>query len=154
MLGLMPAFRAALTVPFRTLVTKSSATRPKLTAVMSQGPLMPCPAKVVTTLPALLSTRRQPALEVAGSPLVVGRLPTTTHPPFRMDSAVVRPIPPGHLPGRCAALIFAKRCTAPCGETETMVVPVPCWLALLLKLLTRMLPLTSLPWLWPTTATP
>src|SRR5579859_8061802 len=94
--GTTPASRAASTVPFRTLVTNSSDTRPKLTAVMSHGPLMPCPEKVVTTRPALLSTSRQPALDVAGSPAFVGRLPTTTHPLSRMDKAVVRPMPPGH----------------------------------------------------------
>ena len=37
--------------------------------------------------------------------MVVGRLPTITYPPETMLSAVVRPTPPGQLPGRLRALI-------------------------------------------------
>ena len=39
----------AATVPFSTLVTNRSATRPKSAEVMSQGPLMPRPANVSRT---------------------------------------------------------------------------------------------------------
>ena len=87
-------------------------------------------------------------------PSVVGRLPTTTQPPCRMESAVVRPIPPGQAPGRCLALIRANVVLEPPGDTWTIVVPVPCRFALLLKLLTRTLPRCRMPWLRPTTATP
>src|SRR6185437_5513967 len=112
------------------------------------------PVKVSTTRPWLSSTSRQPAFEVAGSPPVVGRLPTTTQPPSSIDSAVVRPIPPGQARAGPDAVIRANNRTAPRGETDTIVVPVPCWLAELLKLLTSTFPWTSLPWLCRTTATP
>ena len=78
---------------------------------MSHGPLMPRPANVSTTRPKLLSTSRHPALARRRRPSAVGRLPTTTHPLFRMVRAVVRPIPPGHAPGRSAASICANRLT-------------------------------------------
>src|SRR6202042_597473 len=100
------------------------------------------------------STSRQPALAVAAMPFVVGRLPTTTQPPCRMLSAVVRPIPPGQAPGRGLALIRGKVVRDPRGETWTIVVPVPCRFFLLLKLLTRTLPRCRWPRLRPTTATP
>src|ERR1039458_2548125 len=78
-------------------------------------------------------------------PSVVGRLPTITQPEFKATSAVVNPIPPGHGPGRLVALIWANRLTEPLGVICTIVVPVPCRLSLLLKLLTRIFPLTSDP---------
>src|SRR5215472_2042443 len=98
----------AALVPFSTLVTNSCAVGPLLTEVISQGPLMPLPANVSRTWPWLSRTIRQPADAVAAEPALVGRLPTTTQPPGRIVSAVVRPTPPGHLPGSLAALILAN----------------------------------------------
>jgi hypothetical protein len=89
-------------------VTNRSLRVPSLVAVMSQGPLMPCPERVSRTVPWLSSTSRQPGSAVAEVPPVVGRLPTTTQPPGRTDSAVVRPIPPGQGPGRFAESIRAN----------------------------------------------
>src|SRR5712672_2627135 len=121
---------------------------------MSHGPLMPLPDRVSRTLPQRSSTSRQPALAVAAMPFVVGRLPTTTQPPCRTDSAVVRPIPPGQAPGRCLALIRANVVLDPPGDTWTIVVPVPWRFFLLLKLLIRTLPRCRRPWLRPTSAIP
>ena len=135
-------------------MTNSSAKWRLLMAVMSHGPLMPLPEMVSRTWPQRSSTSRQPALAVADMPSVVGRLPTTTQPPCRMDNAVVRPIPPGQAPGRCLALIRANVVLMPPGDTWTIVVPVPWRFVLLLKLLIRTLPRFRLPWLRPTTATP
>src|SRR5215469_7344833 len=109
---------------------------------------------VSRTRPRLLSTIRQPAFAVAAIPFVDGVLPTTTHPPGSMSSAVVRPTPPGHGPGSLAFVMCANTVRWPPGEISTIVDPVPCWLALLLKLLTRTSPRFSLPWLCWTTATP
>src|SRR5215471_13238815 len=144
----------AALVPFSTLVTNSCEAGPRLTEVMSQGPLMPLPANVSRTRPWLSRTIRQPADEVAAEPSLVGRLPTTTQPPGRISSAVVRPTPPGQLPGSLAATILANTLSVPDGETWTIVVPVPCWFIELLKLLISTLPLTSEPWLMPTSAVP
>ena len=121
---------------------------------MSHGPLMPCPWNVSTTRPSLLRTSRHPALAVAGFPATVGRLPTITQSLPRMARAVVRPTPPGHAPGSRAALIWANSLTVWFGATSTIVVPVPCVFALLLKLLTRTSPRWSLSLLLVTTATP
>src|SRR5215467_16285242 len=97
---------------------------------------------VSATCPLLLMTSRQPACAVAPVPSAVGRLPTTTQPPGRMPRAVVRPTPPGHGPGSEEAVICANTvCFWLPGETCTIVVPVPCWFAALLKLLTSTLPL-------------
>src|SRR6185437_270684 len=68
--------------------------------------------------------------------------------------AVVRPMPPGQAPGRCAALIVAKVLTWPFGQTCTMVVPVPCRFEAALKLLTSTLPSCRAPADSGTTATP
>ncbi len=84
----------------------------------------------------------------------MGRLPTTTQPPRRISSAVVRPTPPGQGPGSLDALILANTLSFPDGETWTIVVPVPCRFLALLKLLIRTLPLTSEPWLLVTSAVP
>src|SRR5215471_4688859 len=151
---LWTTFGLAATVPLRTLVTNSAATEPLLMAVMSQGPLMPWPDRVSTGWPQLLTTIRHPAFAVADMPFVVGRLPTTTQPPGRMSSAVVRPTPPGHGPGRLDFLMCANTVRWPPGVICTIVVPVPCKFLELLKLLTRTLPWRSLPSLWRTTATP
>src|SRR5471032_2203369 len=90
----------AATVPFGTFVTNSSAPNGVGTAVMSHGPLIGPPDHGSTTWPPLSRTIRHPAAAVAAVSSVVGRLPTTTHPPGRMLSAVVRPIPPGQEPWR------------------------------------------------------
>ena len=135
----------AATVPFSTLVTNSFATEPLLSAVASHGPLMPWPAMVSRTWPLLSSTIRQPAFAVAAIPLLDGVLPTTTQPPGRTTSAVVSPTPPGQGPGSPAGEMLANRLRRPAGVISTMVRPVPCWLALLLKLLTRMFPACSRP---------
>src|SRR5215469_7096293 len=97
---------------------------------------------------------RHPAPTVAEVPSEVGRLPTITQPLRNATRAVVRPTPPGHGPGSSVATISAKSSTPPLGLICTMVVPLPCWLALLLKLLTRMLPATSFPAVTGTKATP
>ncbi len=81
-------------MPPSTLVTNSSDTRPRLTAVMSHGPSMPWPANVSRTTPWLSSTIRQPGPEI--EPFLVGSEPTTTQPPGSATRAVVRPTPPGH----------------------------------------------------------
>src|SRR5215469_8689658 len=121
---------------------------------MSQGPLIPLPEIVFRTLPQWSRMIRQPALAVGDMPFLVGRLPTTTQPSCRMLSAVVSPTPPGQELGRLDWVMVANTLTFPAGETWTIVVPVPCRFLELLKLLTRMLPLTSEPVLWPITATP
>src|SRR5215831_157337 len=144
----------AALVPFSTLVTNSCANGPRLTEVMSQGPLMPLPANVSRTRPWLSRTIRQPADEVAAEPSLVGRLPTTTQPPRRIPSAVVRPTPPGQRPGSLDAMILANKLSFPDGETWTIVVPVPCRFLALLKLLIRTLPLTSEPSLLETSTVP
>src|SRR5262252_10794311 len=99
---------------------------------------------VSATFPLLLMTSRHPACAVAAVPSVVGRLPTSTQPPGRMPRAVVRPTPPGHGPGSEEASICANTVCWPPGEICTIVVPVPCRLFELLKLLTRTSPLTRL----------
>src|SRR5580700_10369613 len=67
-----------------------------------------------------------------------------THPLLRTARAVVKPRPPGHGPGK----------RLPSGAICTIVVPVPCRFALLLKLLIRMLPLIRDPVLRGTRAMP
>jgi hypothetical protein len=95
----------AAAVPLRVLVTNSEATPSSVTAVESHGPLMPLPLKVSATRPLRSRTIRQPAAEFATVPSVEGVLPTTTQPPGRTTSAVVRPTPPGHGPGSLFASI-------------------------------------------------
>ncbi len=151
---------SAATVPLSTLVTNKYAVLPMLVAVMSHGPLMAPPAQVSTSCPWSLSTSRQPGPMPCGVPAspgplaVVGRLPTTTHPPGSTDSAVVRPIPPGHGPEVDAWVICANCVTVPSGISCTIVVPVPCALAASLKLLTRTPPCTRFPMLWGTATMP
>src|SRR5580704_3294686 len=144
----------AATVPCSTLVTNRSAFRPWRRAAMSHGPLMPWPEIVSRTVPWLSSTIRQPAFAVAAIPFIDGVLPTTTHPPRSTSSAVVSPTPPGHRPVSSERVMRANRVCLPPGETCTIVVPVPCRLALLLKLLTRMSPRRSLPRFSRTTTIP
>jgi hypothetical protein len=117
---------------------------------MSQGPLMPCPAKVSRTWPHESSTIRQPGPETL--PFLVGSEPTITQPLRSTDRAVVRPTPPGQ-PARCG-LTRANCDLWPDGVTWTIVVPVPWALAWSLKLLTRTLPRHRSPVLRGTTATP
>src|SRR5580692_498090 len=113
---------------------------------MSQGPVMFVLENVSTTAPVLLSTRRHPAGSPLGRfPFMVGRLPTTTQPPGRMLSAVVRPMPPGQDIPAGRVEIWEKSCWPPLGDTSTRVVPVPCTLDLALKLLIRTSPATSFP---------
>jgi hypothetical protein len=83
-----------------------------------------------------------------------GKLPTITHPPGRIDSAVVSPTPPGHAFEAGSDPIVANVFTDPAGDTSTIVLPVPCTFALLLKLLTSVSPLMSLPTVVGTTAMP
>src|SRR5580704_11701674 len=71
-----------------------------------------------------------------------------------MPSAVVSPMPPGQVWPAGSAAMLANTLVLPAGETCTMVVPVPCTLALSLKLLTRMSPAVSRPAEAGTTATP
>ena len=85
---------------------------------------------------------------VADVPSVVGRLPTMTQPERSATSAVVSPT------GANLAGMVANSFWWPPGEISTIVVPVPCWFALLLKLLTRTSPAASLPWDFGTMATP
>ena len=142
------------TVPLSTLVTKRVAMPPRSTAVMSHGPLIGGPDTVSTTFPIGSRTSRQPACMVADVPSLVGRLPTTTQPLRRATSAVVSPIPPGHGPGSLFGLISANRVWLPLGDTSTMVLPVPCRLRWLLKLLTNTSPATRRPLVTGATATP
>src|SRR5580704_15376272 len=138
------------TVPFSTLVTNSTAWLPRSRVAMSHGPLMPLPQKVSRTWPNGSSTIRQPGPETF--PPLVGSEPTMTQPLRSEASAVVRPTPPGQ-PGRFL-LILANCDTWPPGETWTIVVPVPCTFALLLKLLISTSPRCRKPTLRGTTATP
>src|SRR6185437_6883419 len=112
------------------------------------GPSMPCPAMVSRTCPRGSRTIRQPGPEMA--PFLVGSEPTTTQPERSDTRAVVRPTPPGH----DGSVTWANSVALPPGETWTMVVPVPCTLALLLKLLTSTLPRCKAPVLRGMTATP
>ena len=50
-------------------------------------------------------------------PCEVGRLPTTTQPPFSTSSAVVSPMPPGHGEGSRCGLIRANWVTVPSRAT-------------------------------------
>src|SRR5207237_9417577 len=100
------------------------------------------------------TTHEQAVCGVAVLPAVAGSLPATARPVFSATRAVVKPSPAGQGPGKLWALICANRLTVPLGEICTIVVPVPCRLALLLKLLTRMLPRVSEPAVVGTTATP
>jgi hypothetical protein len=136
------------------LVTNTTADAPASSAVASHGPLMPCPAMVSRTMPWLSSTIRQSALAVAACPLVDGVDPTMTQPARNATSAVSSPIPPGQGPGSIAGVMCARSVRCPPGEICTMVLPVPCRLALLLKLLTRTLPTCSRPVLRVITAVP
>src|SRR5215469_10255220 len=129
----------AAAVPFSTLETNRFAVSPCVTATESHGPLMPL-VIVSLTCPSLLSTIRHPAWDVDACPFVDGTLPTTTQPPGSTSSAVVRPTPPGQGPGSVLALMSAKRDRIPFGLTWTIVVPLPCSLRLLLKLLISTLP--------------
>ena len=92
----------AATVPFRTLVTNSTAWLPRSRLPMSQGPLMPPPRKVSRTWPHRSSTIRQPAPETF--PPLVGSEPTITQPLRSTVRAVVRPTPPGQ-PGRLRLIL-------------------------------------------------
>ena len=120
---------------------------------MSHGPLMPCPENVSQTRPWSSSTIRQPALAVRDIPLDVGRLPTMIQP-CTSTSPVVRPTPPGQAPGSLDALIRANTVRWPPGLTWTIVVPVPCRFALLLKLLISTSPRCSRPRLRGTSTMP
>src|SRR5450755_1339158 len=102
------------------------------------------------TWPQGSSTKSSPGFIVADVPSAVGRLPTITHPERSATSAVVSPTPPGT---ERAGIVANSRWWPP-GDTSTIVVPVPCALAALLKLLTSTLPAVSRPWLRGTIATP
>lgn len=65
-------------------------------------------------------------------PALVGRLPTVTQPPGRIDKAVVSLMPPGQALAVGSNPTFANVPTVPLGDTCTIVVPVPCTFALLL----------------------
>src|SRR5579862_9561694 len=150
----------AATVPLSTFVTNRDARLGwplfpvSSKTVISHGPLIWASVIVSATLPLLSRTIRHPASAVAAVPSDVGKLPTITQPLRSTTKAVVRPTPPGHAPGRLPGSICAKRLKAPVGEIWTMVVPVPCRLELLLKLLIRILPRTSFPTLRGTRKTP
>src|ERR1019366_7868325 len=144
----------AATVPFRTLVTNSTAAVPISTAVISHGPLIPYPERVATGLPLLFKIMRHPDFAVAEVPSFVGKLPTITNPERKATRAVVSPTPPGQLPGSDAASILANSVKTRLGEIWTIVVPVPCRLATLLKLLTSTLFATRAPFVLGTIATP
>ena len=145
-----------LVLPPRALETNTCADVAVDVTARSQGPTMFLFVMVSTAAPWSFSTIRHPAGSRPGSAplLVVGRLPTTTQPPGRMPSAVVRPTPPGQAIPAGSLATSANRLVCPAGDTWTMVVPVPWTLALSLKLLTRMLPAVSRPAEAGTTATP
>jgi hypothetical protein len=69
-------------------------------------------------------------------------------------AADVRPIPPGQGSDAGNEVTAANVVTVPLGLTCMMVVPVPCTLALSLKLLTRVSPATRSPTVSGTTAMP
>src|SRR5215469_12743811 len=151
----LTTFGLAATVPLRTLVTNSVAVLPASSAVISHGPLMGAPEIVSTALPEESRTIRHPACMVAELPSLVGRLPTMTNPPRSATRAVVRPRPPGHGPGSLFGASDANRVTFPVvGEISTIVLPVPCRLRWLLKLLTSTSPTVSKPLVTGATATP
>src|ERR1700733_3510967 len=146
---------SAATVPFSTLVTYSVVKKPWSTAVMSHGPLIGPPAIVSTTWPRLFNTIRHPARAVSDIPSVVGRLPTITNPLRGTARAVVSPTPPGQC--TILGLIWAKVGATPLsppGGICTIVVPVPCALVELLKLLISRSPRTSEPTLSGTVTMP
>src|SRR5580704_10887356 len=145
-----------LVLPPRALDTNTCADVAVDVTARSQGPTMFLLVMVSTGVPWSFSTIRHPAGSRPGSaPLfVVGRLPTTTQPPGRMPSAVVRPMPPGQAWPAGNAEMLANTLVLPPGETCTRVVPVPCTFALSLKLLTRTSPAVSRPPEAGTTATP
>src|ERR1700722_12926699 len=121
-----------LVLPPRALDTNTSAdVAPDVTA-RSQGPMMSGLVMVSATVPWSFSTMRQPAGFRLGSapPCLVGRLPTTNQTPGTMPSAVVSPMPPGQDWPAGSAVMRANTLVLPAGETCTMVVPVPCTLAL------------------------
>src|SRR5262249_6670469 len=99
-------------------------------------------------------TSKQPACIDADVPFLVGRLPTMTQPLVKLRSAVVSPIPPGHGPGSLLGASSANKSTRPLRSICTIVLPVPCRLRWLLKLLTSTCPLTSRPMVVGTTLTP
>ena len=143
-------------LPPRALETNTCADVPVDVTARSQGPTMFLLVMVSTGVPWSFSTIRHPAGFRPGSapPVVVGRLPTTTQPPGRMPSAVVRPTPPGQAIPAGSLATSANRLVCPAGDTWTMVLPVPWTLALSLKLLTRTLPAVSRPAEAGTTASP
>ena len=95
---------------------------------------------------------RQPAWAVGDLPFVVGRLPDDYNPLRSATSAVVRPIPSRTV--HLLASICANKLNVPLAAICTIVVPVPCQFAPLLKLLIRNRPSTSFPLLMGTCATP
>src|SRR5258708_40047566 len=97
---------------------------------------------------------RQPACAVAAVPSVVGKLPTITNPERNATRAVVSPTPPGQAPGSDPALMLPNKDRPPLGEICTMVVPVPCRFADMLKCLFKTLFATNVPTVVGTTATP
>ncbi len=105
---------------------------------------MSAPVMVPATLPAESSTIRQPRPKVFVVPSVLGALPTITQPDFSITIAVERPTPPGQPSRVCGKVAKVVICWV-AGAYFTMVVPVPCRLALLLKLSTRMSPFRMLP---------
>src|SRR5580693_319875 len=121
-----------LVLPPRALDTNTCADVAVDVTARSQGPTMFLLVMVSTEVPWSFSTIRHPAGSRPGSaPLfVVGRLPTTTQPPGRMPSAVVRPMPPGQAILAGSLATSANRVVRPAGHSWTMVVPVPCTLAL------------------------
>src|SRR3984957_3973279 len=132
-------------LPPRALDTNTSADVALDFTARSQGPTMSGFVMVSATDPRSFSTIRQPAGSRPGStpPREVGRLPTITQPPGTMPSAVVSPMPPGQDWPAGSAVMRANTLVLPAGEACTMVVPVPCTLALSLKLMTRMSPAIS-----------
>ena len=126
------------------LTNRVAAAPSSFTAMLPQGSTMRAPDQAATAWPCGSSTMRQPSPLVAVVPSRLGRLPTITQPLFSTAIAVVMPTPPGHRSSVCGTTANgASVCVA--GSTSTSVVPSPCRLLLLLKLLTSTWPATSLP---------
>src|SRR6516162_7676963 len=127
-----------VTVPLRTLETKTCARFPTSLTVRSQGPSSSVlSVRVPTCFPLRSMIRSEVCPIVWQVPSVVGRLPTSTNPAFKAPSAVV--IPRGGVPPK------NKDAGPPLCLICTIVVPVPWRPELLLKFETRTSPARSGP---------
>ena len=131
--------------PKPALLTKIEAVSPLSTvAMLPQGMSMSLLAIMLATLPLASSTIRQPGPLVRVVPSALGALPTITQPDLSMVIAVVRPIPPGQ-PARLRGSEAKVVSFLVVGLKATIVVPSPCRLPSLLKLVMRTSPFAMAP---------